>query len=163
MNNPMDIEVQNTGVTGTPIEEKTYVISPSGVSANLKCPWQSAHGEWKADPTNMAHGLMINAAILCTNCTLSPFVKWYENSINLFREKKNQISIDALKVGMSNINKFVTALKTDPNNSVYQETKIDLRYDASGKLWISCQPDIMVLHKEPDEQGVIVDVYDAKC
>lgn len=146
------------------------VLSPSTMWGVLTCPYKFYNSVYVAEPTNVIHGYLMNAAwcawMAGTDNKLWPRLRYYNNYVNAKLEKKKQLSLEALKTWMWKIYKLIRNYVT-PDYQIFQEQKFDYpwEFDSDGEdIWISGQPDIIVLYNNPDrETGIVCEVIDIKC
>lgn len=144
------------------------VLSPSWLWWFGQCPYKRVNSKYEADPRNTAHWNLMNAAanaaISGTDNKLWPRIRYYDNNINFWLEKRKQISSEILKEWMWKIYKFFKQYIT-PDYQIRQEQKFEYPVD----LWdddirISWQPDVIVIHNNQDkEDWIVATVIDIKC
>ena len=145
------------------MQNKITTLSPTGCNGRCSCPYKSWNEEWNIDPINTALWNLCNQVLLCNNCSLKPALRYYEQTIKFTKIAQDKLpSVDIVKTGFANLYKWIQAKREDPTLHLYQESKIEIPRNIDRSIWISCQPDIIGLYDEPDEEGVLVDIRDAK-
>lgn len=141
----------------------SIVISPSALWSMWTCPYKYANAIMDINPRDTAHGNAANAACNCalmrTSNKLWPWLRYYQNVINKWLEKKKQLDIETLKKWMFNIYTFFKDL-SEKDYQIRQETKLEYEFDKD--IWISWQPDVMVLYNKPDKD-IVAECIDIKC
>ena len=144
------------------------VISPSTLWGALTCPFKFYNSMYVAEPTNVIHGYLMNAAccaaVMWTNNKLGPRLRYYNNNINIKLDKKKQLNIETLKKWMWNLYKFLRTY-INKDYQVWQEQKLDYEWPYDDEeVWLSWQPDLMILYNNPNKENKIVwEVIDVKC
>lgn len=145
------------------------VLSPSTMWGVLTCPYKFYNSVYNADPTNVIHWYLMNAAwcagMSWTENKLWPWLRYYDKVVNSRLEKKKQLNIDTLKKGMWNLYKFVKQFVT-PDYQIWQEQKLDYFWESDWDedIRISGQPDLIIFYNNPDrETGIVCEVIDIKC
>lgn len=141
----------------------TTVISPSTLWWALTCPYKYFNATYNIDPLNVIHWYLWNVSaetgIIKTNNKLWPRVRYYDNIVNS-RLGKKKLNIDSVKKWMFNVYSFFKDLAND-DIQIYQEMKVDFPFYEDWSVWISWQPDIMVLYNKPNED-ICWEVFDIK-
>lgn len=141
----------------------SIVISPSALWSMWTCPYKYANAIMDINPRDTAHWNLANCSAACalmkTSNKLWPWIRYYDKVINPWLEKKKQLDIEKLKKGMFNIYTFFKDL-ADWDNQIWQETKLEFPYN--DEVWISWQPDVMVLYNKP-ENDIVAECIDIKC
>lgn len=146
----------------------SIVLSPSSFWWFMSCPYKWKNSIYEADPRNTTHWLLMNAAwaaaISWTDNKLWPRLRYYDNYINEKTEKKKQVKSDILKIWMWKLYKFFQQYMT-PDYQVWQEQKFEYPRDRDeDDVWISWQPDVIIIYNNPDrETWIVAEVIDIKC
>lgn len=145
------------------------VISPSSLWSRCQCPYRRVNSTYEADPKNTAHGNLMNvaanAAIVWTDNKLWARLRYFDNNINDKLEKWKRINTDILKQWMWKIYKFFKQYITQ-DYQIFQEVKFEypFEYDWEVDLWVSWQPDVIILYNNPNrEDEIVAECIDIKC
>lgn len=143
----------------------SIVISPSWLWSFTSCPYKYINSIYDATPIATAHWNLANAASQCwlikTKNKLWPWLRYYERIINSRLEKKKQLDISILKKWMFNLFQFFNEL-SQWDVQTFQEMKLEFPLDGTDDIWLSWQPDVIVLYNKPD-WDVCWEVIDIKC
>lgn len=143
----------------------SIVISPSWLWSFNTCAYKRANSIYDIDPTATSHWNLANAAAHCgiikTKNKLLPWIRYYDNVINSRLDKKKKLDINILKQWMFNIYSFFKEL-SDKDIQIFQEMKLEYPIDGTDNIWISWQPDIIILYNKP-ENDICAEVIDIKC
>jgi len=146
----------------------SIVLSPSSFWGFMQCPYKRKNSIYDADPRNTAHWALANAAaaaaISWTDNKLWPRLRYYDNYINEKIEKKKQIKTEILKLWMWKLYKFFKQYIW-PDYQIWQEQKFEYPRDRDDDdVWISWQPDVIIIYNNPDrEVWIVAEIIDIKC
>lgn len=142
------------------------VLSPSSLWSFQQCPYRRVNSTYDADPRNTAHWSLWNiaaaSAISWTGIKLGPRIRYYNNHINSWLDKKKQLNTEVLKDWMWKIYKFFKQYVT-PDYQCIQEQKFEYQVDPEEDVWISWQPDVVILYNNPNkDDNIVAEIIDIK-
>lgn len=135
------------------------VLRTTGITGFYTCPYKAKNEPYNPNPNNTYHGDLLNIGVTSTNADFEPLLKYYANNIN--PDYKSNI---VLKELMEKVKEWIRRERVkavERWDQLYQETKLYYRFNR--EVWIEWQPDVFVIHKEPDEDLVQAHCYDLKC
>lgn len=142
------------------------VLSPSSLWSFQQCPYRRVNSTYDVDPRATAHWALWNiaaaSAISWTWIKLWPRIRYYNNNINIWLDKKKQLSTEVLKEWMWKIYKFFKQYVTS-DYQLIQEQKFEYQIDPEEDVWISWQPDVVILYNNPNkEDKIVAEIIDIK-
>ena len=142
------------------------VLSPSSLWSFQQCPYRRVNSTYDADPRNTAHWSLWNiaaaSAISWTGIKLWPRIRYYNNHINSWLDKKKQLNTEVLKDWMWKIYKFFKQYVTTDYQCI-QEQKFEYQVDPEEDVRLSWQPDVVILYNNPNkEDKIVAEIIDIK-
>lgn len=143
----------------------TTVISPSTLWWALTCPYKYFNSSYNLDPRDVMHWALANASAFAgnvkTNNKLWAWIRVFDNLVNKTVDKKKQLDTSILKKGMFNLYNYFNDLDKD-KYQIRQEMSLSFPLDWADNVWISWQPDVMILYNKPD-WDLVWEIIDIKC